>query len=178
MVLIISHLYILATSNLLPVDLLELLVSSECLKENLDMEVDNNPIVTLFNYEFATWKPSPLEPEDIIRSRKEKTRQKGIAKPKLSLPGSIIKWLLPLLQELMFGKQKREREREGYREGYRLLWMVHLVFVFLGPKCACRCCCFWASAMGRSALPPPRKRPRTDESMLFATSRFFFDFFV
>ena len=40
------------------------------------MEVGNNPIVTLFNYEFATWKPPPLEPEDVVRSRKEKNKHK------------------------------------------------------------------------------------------------------
>ena len=40
------------------------------------MEVGSNPIVTLFNYELATWKPPPLEPEDIVRSRKDKTKPK------------------------------------------------------------------------------------------------------
>ena len=59
-----------------PLDVLELLTSSECFKENLNMEVGNNPIVSLFNYEFAAWKPPPLEPEDVVRSRKDKTKIK------------------------------------------------------------------------------------------------------
>ena len=59
-----------------PLDVLELLTSSECFKENLNMEIGDNPTVSLFNYEFATWKPPPLEPEGIVRSRKERTKPK------------------------------------------------------------------------------------------------------
>lgn len=59
-----------------PLDVLELLISSESFKDDLYMEVGNSPIVNLFNYEFATWKPPPLEPDDIIRSRKDKTKPK------------------------------------------------------------------------------------------------------
>ena len=59
-----------------PPDVLELLISSENFKEDLYMEIDSNPIVTLFNYKLATWKSPPVEPEDIVRSRKEKTKPK------------------------------------------------------------------------------------------------------
>jgi len=57
-------------------DVLELLISSESFKEDLYMEVGNNPVVTLFSYELATWKPPPRDPEDVTRSRKEKTKPK------------------------------------------------------------------------------------------------------
>jgi len=40
-----------------PLDVLELLMSSESFKGDLNIEVGDSPIVTLFNYELATSKP-------------------------------------------------------------------------------------------------------------------------
>jgi len=45
-----------------PVNVLELLLSTKSVKEDLNMEVENDPIAALFNYEFAKMKPPPVTP--------------------------------------------------------------------------------------------------------------------
>ncbi|KAF8159256.1 hypothetical protein B0H34DRAFT_702732 [Crassisporium funariophilum] len=42
-----------------PLDALELLLQSDAIKDDLNLELDHNPIVSLFNYEFAKMKPPP-----------------------------------------------------------------------------------------------------------------------
>ena len=215
----------------LHLDMLESLISSECHKENLKLAI----ILSLL---YSTMSL----PHDNLLRRKEKTKPKRDRKAEVE-PGPI-KWLLPLLQELMFGKQRRKGLRGGKsKRSHRLLWMVHLVFVFLGPEVRLLLLlkqnlvdrrllamilrsskvngfrkrasvapvgqtsvpkvvidvdnqgsfymfnAGWilppdrkrgerASAMDRSALPPPRKRPRTGALKLFPTWRFFVDFCV
>jgi len=43
-------------------DILKLLLSSDTIKEDLNMELDDDPITSLFNYELAKVKPPPPEP--------------------------------------------------------------------------------------------------------------------
>lgn len=153
-----------------PLDVLELLTSSECFKENLNMEVGNNPIISLFNYEFAAWKPPPLETEDVVRSRKDKTkikrdRKAEVERAKASAPGDDI--------EVSTDSSKAAKSRKrasvapvGQASVPRVVNDVdnrdsfHMFNAgwILPPdqKRGGR-----ASAMDRSALPPPRKRPRT-----------------
>jgi hypothetical protein len=233
-----------------PLDVLELLISSECFKANLNMEVGDNPTVSLFNYEFATWKPPPLEPEDVVRSRKEKTKPKRDRKAEVerarankvaaAADAGIDVWEAE--EEEIERRKEQERELQTALDsssGFRIprtrsalaaaaafeaeahgssapgddigistdsskanrsrkrasVAPVGLTSVprvvndvdnrdsfhmfnagwILPPdqKRGGR-----ASAMDRSALPPPRKRPRTGELMLFATWRSFVDFFV
>ncbi|PPQ79825.1 LOW QUALITY PROTEIN: hypothetical protein CVT25_002979 [Psilocybe cyanescens] len=45
-----------------PVDVLELLMSSNPIREDLNMEIDTDPVTSLLNYEFARVKPPPLHP--------------------------------------------------------------------------------------------------------------------
>ena len=232
-----------------PLDVLELLISSECFKENLNMEVGNNPIVTLFNYEFATWKP-PLEPEDIVRSRKEKTKPKRDRKAEIerarankaaaAAVAGIDGWEAE--EEEIERRKEQEREFQAALDGSagfrnpRTRSALAAAAAFeaeargssapgddiedstdsskatrsrkrasvapVGQTSVPRVVndvdnrgsfhmfnAGWilppdqkrggrASAMDRSALPPPRKRPRTGGLMLFAPCRFcFVDFF-
>ena len=69
MALIISHL--LATSNLWMCLNSSFHANVSRIKENFNVEVGNNPIVTLFNYEFATWKLPSLESEDVRKEGKK-----------------------------------------------------------------------------------------------------------
>ena len=228
-----------------PLDLLELLISSECFKENLNMEVGDNPIVSLFNYELATWKPFPVEPEDIVRSRKEKTKSKRDRKAEAERAKAnkvaaaagvgIDDWEVE--DEEIERRKEQERELQatldsssGFRvprtrSGFALAaafeaeargssapgddielstdlskanrsrkrtldapvgqTSVPRVVVNVDNRDSFNMFnAGWilppdqkrggrASAMDRSALPPPRKRPRTGELKLFATWRFF-----
>ncbi|KAF4611305.1 hypothetical protein D9613_007262 [Agrocybe pediades] len=45
-----------------PVDVLELFLSTEPVKSDLNMEVEDDPVAALFNYEFAKMKPIPVTP--------------------------------------------------------------------------------------------------------------------
>ena len=229
-----------------PLDLLELLISSECFKENLNMEVGDNPTVSLFNYEFATWKPFPVEPEDIVRSRKEKTKSKRDRKAEAerakankvaaAAGAGIDDWEAEDEEVERRKEQERElqatldsssgfrvpRTRSGFalaaafeaeargssapgddielstdlskanRSRKRTLdapvgqTSVPRVVVNVDNRDSFNMFnAGWilppdqkrggrASAMDRSALPPPRKRPRTGELKLFVTWRFFF----
>ena len=223
-----------------PLDLLELLISSECFKENLNMEVGNNPTVSLFNYEFATWKPPPLEPEDIVRSRKEKTKPKRDRKAEIERArANKVAAAAGAGTDVWEAEEEIERRKEQERElqaaldsssGFRIprtrsALAAAAAFeaeargssapdddieVFTDSSKANRprkrssvapvgqtsvprvvndvdnrgsfhmFNAGWilppdqkrggrASAMDRSALPPPRKRPRTGKLMLFAT---------
>ena len=232
-----------------PLYLLELLISSESFKENLNMEVGNNPTVSLFNYEFATWKPPPLEPEDIVRSRKEKTKPKRDRKAEIerarankmaaAAGAGIDVWEA---EEEVERRKEQERELQAALDsssGFRIprtrsALAAAAAFeaeargssapdddidVFTDSSKANRSRkrssvapvgqtsvprvvndvdnrgsfhmfnAGWilppdqkrggrASAMDRSALPPPRKRPRTGKLILFTTWRFFANFFV
>lgn len=233
-----------------PLDVLELLTSSECFKENLNMEVGNNPIVSLFNYEFATWKPPPLEPEDIVRSRKEKPKPKRDRKAEVerakankvaaAAGAGIDVWEEAEDEEI---ERRKEQERElqatlDSSSGFRIPRTRSALAAAAAFEAEARGSSApgddievstdsskanrsrkrasvapvgqpsvprvvndvdnrdsfhmfnagWilppdqkrggrASALDRSALPPPRKRPRTGELILFATWRFFIDFF-
>ena len=229
-----------------PLDVLELLISSESFKEDLNMEVGNSPIVSLLNYELATWKPPPLEPEYIIRSRKDKNKPKRDRKAEVerakankevaSVGAAIDVWDTEDREEI---ERRKEQERElqaalDISSGFRIprtrsalaaaaafeaeahgsstlgddneastdpnrtnksrkrasvapvvqtsvprvvndvdnrgsFHMFNAGWI-LPPdqKRGGR-----ASAMDRSALPPPRKRPRTGELMLFISWCFF-----
>ena len=224
-----------------PLDVLELLTSSECFKDNLNMEVGNNPTVSLFNYEFATWKPPPMELEDIVRSRKEKTKPKRDRKAEVerarankmaaAAGAGIDVWEAE--EEEIERRKEQERELQAALDsssGFRIprtrsALAAAAAFeaeargssvpgddieVSTDPSKANRSRkrasvapvgqtsvprvvndvdnrgsfhmfnAGWilppdqkrggrASALDRSALPPPRKRPRTGELMLFAT---------
>ena len=233
-----------------PLDVLELLTSSECFKENLNMEVGNNPIVSLFNYEFATWKPPPLEPEDVVRSRKEKTKPKRDRKAEVerakankvaAATGAEIDVWEAEEEEI---ERRREQEREvqaalDSSSGFRIPRTRSALAAAAAFEAEARGSSApgddievsadsskvnrprkrasvapvgqpsiprvvndvgnrdsfhmfnagWilppdqkrggrASAMDRSALPPPRKRPRTGELMLFAIWHFFVHIFL
>ncbi|KDR80942.1 hypothetical protein GALMADRAFT_241500 [Galerina marginata CBS 339.88] len=45
-----------------PVNVLELLLTSDAIKEDLNMEIDGDPVSTMVDYTFATMKPPPLNP--------------------------------------------------------------------------------------------------------------------
>ncbi|KAF9483021.1 hypothetical protein BDN70DRAFT_358633 [Pholiota conissans] len=68
-----------------PLDVLQLLISSDAIKSDLNMELDVDPITSLINYEFAKVKPpplpSPLIPHPPARVRKPKV-QKTKTRPK------------------------------------------------------------------------------------------------
>ena len=86
------------------------------------MEVGNNPIVTLFNYEFSTWKPSPLEPEDIIQSRKEKTRPKRDRKAEVEpakVNNKVAAAAAAGIDVWEAEEEERERRKERERESER-----------------------------------------------------------
>jgi hypothetical protein len=223
-----------------PLDVLELLISSESFKEDLNMAVGNNPIVTLFNYEFATWKPPPLEPDDIIRSRKERTKkrdrkaevERAKANKEMAAGGAGIAVWEAEEREEMERRKEQERDALDSSSAFRIprtRSALAAAAAFeaeargssapgddievstdwnklnksrkrpsvtpVGPTSVPRVVndvdnrgsfhmfnAGWilppdqkrggrASAMDRSVLPPPRKRARTGELMLFATWR-------
>ena len=63
-----------------PMDVLELLLSSDAIKEDLNMELDEGPLMSLFDYTLARMKPQPPEALSPIkpppRSRKPKKRDR------------------------------------------------------------------------------------------------------
>jgi NuA3 HAT complex component NTO1 len=62
-----------------PLDVLDLLVSSDLIKEDLNMELDVDPVTTLLNYELARVKPAPTDaptpPAAPPRQRKKKGKK-------------------------------------------------------------------------------------------------------
>ena len=222
-----------------PLDVLGLLISSESFKQDLNMEVGNNPIVTLFNYELATWKPPPLEPDDIVRSRKERNKSKRDRKAENERAKANKEAAAASADIDVWKGEEIERRKEQQREwqaaldssaGFRIprtRSALAAAAAFeaevressapdddmeastdsnkanksrkrpsVGPAAQMSVPrvvndvdnrgsfhmfnAGWilppdqkrggrASAMDRSALPPPRKRPRTGELMLFIT---------
>ncbi|KIM39576.1 hypothetical protein M413DRAFT_447053 [Hebeloma cylindrosporum] len=62
-----------------PLDILELLMSSDLIKEDLNMELDVDPVTALLNYELARMKPAPPDPSPpaaLPRQRKKKPKPK------------------------------------------------------------------------------------------------------
>jgi hypothetical protein len=64
-----------------PLDVLKLLVSSDAIKSDLNMELDVDPVTSLINYEFAKVKPPPL-PSPLVPPPPPRTRKPKVQKPK------------------------------------------------------------------------------------------------
>ena len=185
-----------------PLAVLELLISSQTFKEDIYMEFGDNPIVSLFNYEFATWKPPPVEPDDVIQSRKDKTKPKRdrkaeVERAKANREAAAIGTGIDVREAEARGsstvdddvgattesnKTNKSRKRAsvapvGQTSLPRVVNDVDNLNLFKWFDSG------WIlpadqkrggrSVVDRPPLPPPRKRARVGKLMLFATCRLF-----
>lgn len=76
-----------------PIEILELLVSADVIKPDMNIELDHDPIVSLFNYEFARMKPPPTPPPPpppkVRKPKRDRKAEYERAKAKKEATGTL-----------------------------------------------------------------------------------------